>query len=344
MKRKAVRKFIRSLFSSTRKIIWLIIFSVLVVLASWWLSRNYYTRLDTSEVDGYYEFLKKNAKPADELTLTLGLEEKDGIEAALDKAGLKKNDNLQTAMERMKVGMGLGEYDISMGYGPQEKPPGFVTNYNGQYMIITISDKVQLRREQVSVLVHELSHISVWALDKSGGMGEGGAQERLVDTSGFFRGQGVLTLNGQTDSLSASGDGGYSSEKKIFGYLKPEQFGYLLARYCAEHGIPAGSAGSFLGPAGRKYFDTGQAYLERRPGGLPKATGAPTGVYWCPNCQQRNTVDLSKEDTDIQCTKCSNYLKKHNLWDPPLRLLGQSAGKALELVFAQLDRVAANIP
>lgn len=322
MKRKTLRKIGRSLFAFIKKTVRLIIFTAVLALAFFWFSKNAYTPVDTAEIDRFYDDLKHRAAPADVLTLSLGLDQDDSIQQAMEQVGMKPVDNLPVALGRLQGAMGLGQYPIELVYGDQEKPPAFVTNYNGERMTITVSDKVKLRREQLSLLVHELSHISVWELDRSFGMDEGkNDKERLVDTSGFFRGQGILTLNGLTDTTSLNSEGGYSTEQKLFGYLKPEQFGYLLARYCAEHGIPAYRVEPFLTLAGRKYFGIGAEYLKRTPLAAAKPSGKAAGVYWCPQCGQRIPVDLSKDSPGIRCTNCSFYFKTQSEWAIRLREL-----------------------
>ncbi len=295
-----------------------LIFISFLIFLGFRVSKNRSTvTIDTTEVDRYYDLLKNLSKPATALTLSLGVGEKDKLEIALD---------------RLKTAMGLAEYDIRLVYGNQEKPPAFVTNINQQRMIITVSKKVTERREQLNLLVHELGHVAVWTLDKGIPIGteaqEGSGKsilggcnpEKVVDCMGFFRGQGILTLNGLTEKTTVVPGEGSSTEKKSFGYLQPEEYGYLLARYCAEHGIPASSIAPFLEPAARKYFNIARN-LDKPTLKSAQSQGPATGIYWCPKCGQESTVELSRGSQDIQCLQCGAYLKTQTWLDKTAGLL-----------------------
>lgn len=303
-----------------RKIVYLLLIAPAAVYAGLWVSVNYFTEIDTAEVDRYYDLLKKHAKPASGLTLSLGVEEDGDLQIGLDR--------LQDAMG------GLGKYDIDLVYGDQESPPAFVENVNNEYMTITVSRKIKQRREQLNVLVHELSHISVWSLEPSLIMRCGDEQssdksifkgcnlEKVVDASGMFRGQGIVTLNGLTDEVMFIPGMEYSTTQKMYGYLKPEEFGYLLARYCAEHGISPHAIEPFLGPTGRKYFAIGKNYLKRHPLSPEKTAGTAEGIFWCPKCGNKITVSLAgPRPPEIHCPRCLFHKKTEPWWEPAAEFL-----------------------
>jgi hypothetical protein len=216
-------------------------------------------RVETAEIDRYYNLLLKSKKPGKSLILDLGLSESEKPEEAL---------------RRLQAAMGLENENISLAFRDQETPPGLIEKQSGNFgqrdeYTIFLSRSLRQRREQVNVLVHELCHIYVWQLDPKIFMA--GDQEKLVDLAGIFLGFGVLTLNGLTDEYRVNPDGGYRTEQKFFGYLKPEQFGYLLARFCAERGISEEEAFSGLSPAAKKYYRIGKASYNRQNGksGIP---------------------------------------------------------------------------
>lgn len=344
MKPKTVKKLVRRTASGIAGLIrraFLIAFlAVLFVLAWAWFSRHFYTPVDTAEVDVLYDLVASKQPPAEALTLSLGLDVNEALRAEIETSGVPSKDELPIALKRLIGAMGLERYAISLVYGDQLKPPAFITNVNNQLMTITVSRQVRLRREQFNLLVHELSHVSVWVMDPGTTLGEGSLTlEHTVDTSGFFRGQGVLTLNGVTDDVSMNGEGGYSTEKKVYGYLKPEQFGYLLARYCLEHGIPAHRVEPFLESAGRKYFEIGQEALKRSP---PKnlRRGLPAkGLLWCPHCAERFTVDLSLNREHVQCPKCSFVIRRDNPLGPANRFLARVWDRTDAYLHERLDPV-----
>lgn len=246
-----------------------------------------YQKIDTSEIDAYYDLLSKHAKPAKDFVLNLGM---------------KEDDNLQLAIDRLKSVIGLGDYKIWLAHHDAEKPPAYIKDLGYGDMGILISTRIKERREAINLLVHELGHIYVWRLASS--VFGKCDQEKLVDCSGVFLGLGVLMLNGLTDEVNLLPGEGYETRKKFFGYLKPEQFGYLLARYCAEHGIAENAIKPFLGPTGRKYFNIGGNYLKRSGYGVNKSAGPITGIYWCSECGSFTRVPLSGKIEYVKCPKC----------------------------------------
>jgi hypothetical protein len=201
--------------------------------------------INTAEIDNYYDLLSEYEHPGKELVVDLGMRDTDGLEAAIDK---------------LKVIMGLKDARIGLGFHNEEKPPAYIKK-EGEDMTVFVSTKITNRREEINLLAHELSHIYVWRLKQS----VFGAcnQEKLVDCASVFLGLGVLTLNGLTDEYNVSADGSYETRKRTFGYLEPNQFAYLLARYCADHNIKDDAVKPYLGQAGRKYFKFGSAYLKK---------------------------------------------------------------------------------
>ena len=233
---KAKAKKIRNIKRSIKKIFRLFLTAAVVYAAVVLLLprmpqvRQYFQRfgvcrIDTSEADKYYDLLSRHAPKGKGLILDLGLKDKDG---------------LQTAVDRIKEAMGLSGYRIWLAHHDAEKPPAYIKQLGGGDIGILLSKKVTDRREELNLLVHELGHIYVWKLDPS--IFGKCDQEKLVDCSGVFLGLGPVVLNGLTDETRLSLEG-YETRKKSFGYLKPEQFWYLLARYCAEEGISQGEIG-----------------------------------------------------------------------------------------------------
>ncbi|MCX5667817.1 MAG: hypothetical protein NTY34_05870 [Candidatus Omnitrophica bacterium] len=211
-----------------------------------YLNRLTFVPIDTAEIDAYYDLLSEHKRSGKELVVDLGMSDADGLEVAIDK---------------LKAKMGLSDVRIGLGFHNEEKPPAYIKK-EGDDMTVFVSTRITNRREEINLLAHELSHIYVWKLKES--IFGACNQEKLVDCASVFLGLGVLTLNGLTDEYTVSPDGGYETRKKTFGYLEPNQFAYLLARYCAEHNIKDDAVKPYLGPAGRKYFKVGSRYLRKR--------------------------------------------------------------------------------
>ncbi len=275
MKKKTIRKMIY----------FLAVFMVAVPLFAW-VYANYFIVLDTAEVDGYYDLLSKYEKPGSDLVLDLGVRE---------------NDSLQLAANRLKSVMGLGMCSVSLSYNDIEKPPAYITD-DGKYSLkISLSNRLKGKKEQIGVLVHELSHAYVTRLDNPAFAKCD--QERLVDCAGVFLGLSALTLNGLTDDFLFT-PGGYETERKFFGYIKPEQFGYLFARYAVENGVPPGRIISYLKWAGRKYFMIGLNYLKRKGGALALSGRTVGAAYWCRQCGSLIRSSFDDRIKGAKCPKC----------------------------------------
>jgi len=252
-----------------------------------WVHSIFFTDIDASSADRYYDLLTECGKPSKEIVLDLGI---------------KDDGDLRVAVDRIKRVMGLGDRVIGLGYDDNEKPPAHIENINGA-ITIYLSRKVSQKREQVNVLTHELCHIYVWDLDKA--ELEGYDEEKVVDSAGVFLGLGILMLNGLTDDVSFAPGGEYRTEKKFFGYITPEEIGYLLARYCADHGVAEGNVMPFLGSAGKKYFEIGYNYLARQGAKTIRPSGGVTGIYWCPECGTPIRVPLEGRIRELKCQECS---------------------------------------
>jgi hypothetical protein len=165
---------------------------------------------------------------------------------------------------------------------------------------------VKEEREVLNLLVHELGHIYVW--DLKGSVFAKCDQEKLNDCAGAYLGLGVVMLNGFTNEFGLLPGEGYESKVKEFGYLKPEQVGYLTARYCAEHAVPPGAVRPFLNRYGRRYFDRGLEHLRRSRPTPDKPAAKVTGLCWCPACGARNEFALGDDTSGAKCARCGGRL------------------------------------
>ncbi|MBU1122638.1 MAG: hypothetical protein ABIH71_00095 [Candidatus Omnitrophota bacterium] len=164
-------------------------------------------KIDTTEIDTYYDLLSEYKQSGKDLVVDLGIND---------------TDTLPIVINKLKNVMGLRNARIGFAYHNEEEPPAYIRR-QGDEMTVFVSTKIKERREEISLLAHELSHIYVWRLKPSiFGMWD---QEKLVDCASVFLGLGVVALNSVTDEYTVSPDGGrYEILKKTFGYLKPEQF------------------------------------------------------------------------------------------------------------------------
>jgi hypothetical protein len=257
---------------TVKRIIYLLVLFPAVIFVLSWAYMNNFIKIDTKEVDRYYDILSRHGKAP------------GGIVFKLD---ISEEDSLQTVVDKIKSAMGLKNYSLWVGYGDTGGRPAFITAVAPGIMTITLSRKVEQRREQINVLIHELSHIYVWAIDKS--LLKDCDEERFTDCAGVFLGLGIPILNGLTDETFFMPGGEYYSEKRMYGYVRPEQLGYLLARYCDERGIPYSKIKPYLSSTGRKYFNVGHNYLKRS-----RAAGKKQYEEMAPRADQGVNAQIGK--------------------------------------------------
>ncbi len=275
IKKKALRTFVLAAF-----------FLALAAISISWVYGNFFLEIDTGEIDLCYELLLKKGTASSDLILDLGVRE---------------SSDLQLAVDRIKKAMALKDYDIWLSYHGDSTPPAYIER-KGPFLTIYFSTQIEQLREKINVLIHEIGHVYVWGL---GGIPSGYDEEKVVDSSGVFLGLGIPVLNGFTDVTSIGGMGEYRKEKKFYGYLTPDEFGYLMARYCAENGVYDGNVSAFLNHSGRKYFSRGRNYLARNNPGLRGEGTKKTGAFWCPECGQFNRIDISSKISVLRCSNCA---------------------------------------
>ncbi len=256
---KAEEKKSRKFRRTVKKAFNFFLILVLVSIAAVWLILNYskvqsvvdrftIASIDTSDMDLFYELLAQEMPPGRKL---------------LNDRDLAAANDLTAATQKLQDAMGLSNYSINLEQHTETSPPGYIRQ-EGNNITIFLSTKLASKREQICVLVHELGHIYVWALPRTFSVFD---QEKLVDTSCMFLGMGVLYLNGMKDEFTSLPEGGYQSEKKTFGYLTPEQFGYLLARYGKDRGIAESDLKQHLNDTGWRYYKIGRNYLKKKTEG-----------------------------------------------------------------------------
>jgi len=231
---------------TVKRIFYFLIFALLAFTAGSLLYMRLTPGMDTKEADYYYDLLSGHEKPAPGMIFDLGI---------------KADDTLEDSFKKLMKIYGFKGSGIILSRTNNEKPPAKIIDHGYGALEIQLSKKVVERREQINVLIHELCHIYVWHLDRSvyGKCDE----EKLTDAMGVYIGLGVFILNGLTDEVFFLPGGEYGTEKKFFGYLKPEEFGYLVARFAMDHNIPEATVMQHLNPTGKKYFSFGLAQLKR---------------------------------------------------------------------------------
>lgn len=230
-----------------RKLLYLAIIATAVYTASVFFYSQYFHTIDTKEIDLYYDMLSKHQRPSSGIVFDMGSDHGSSLDATF---------------KRLCESFGFSGFTLVLTRTKDASRPARIIRNEFGSVEVRLSERITQRREQVNVLIHELCHIYVWRLDpKIFGRCD---QEKLTDCAGVFLGFGIPILNGLTDEFILIPGGGFESQSKFFGYLKPEQFGYLLARYAKDHNIPNADIIEHLNDAGKKYFSLGSDHLKKK--------------------------------------------------------------------------------
>ena len=230
-----------------KRMFYMIIAGVILYVAGVFFFSRSMSVMDTKEIDLYYDLLTKHERTSGKLIYDLGISE---------------GSSLEDAFKKLSAIFGFEGSPMMLTRTNQERPPAKIIDHGYGAIEIQLSKSIADRREQINVLVHELCHIYVWHLDQS--VFAKCDQEKLTDCMGVHLGLGVLILNGLTDDVFFLPGGEYESRSKFFGYLKPEEFGYIVARFTTENNIRENDVMNHLSPTGKKYFRIGLENIKNK--------------------------------------------------------------------------------
>lgn len=113
--------------------------------------------------------------------------------------------------------------------------PGRIELSDSDDFFIELQSDYRRRYEQVAaILAHEIAHIFCHRLKIS--IGNTFEDEVLTDTAAAYLGAGVPILNAFTEESDYTADTPNRMRQQCFGYITPDEFGYVLAKRHAAFG------------------------------------------------------------------------------------------------------------
>ncbi|MBU1121649.1 MAG: hypothetical protein KKF54_02990 [Candidatus Omnitrophica bacterium] len=267
-----------------------IIISLLIFSFYRWVYPYYFTKIKTNEIDKFYSFLSMHQDS--------GLNKNIII-----KLGVKNANDFYALVEQLKKAMGLDYCNIHISIHAEDKPPAYIKTIGYNNYEISISRTLKTKHERIGAFIHELGHIYKTKLNIP--FEYNYDEERLIDCICIHLGFGMFLMNNITDEEIYIPGVAHQSEKRFFGYLKPEQFGYLFARYLKENRVELGNIKPFLTRGAHRYFKIGSNYLTRK-NKYRISNNRIDGLYGCVKCKSFLKFPIDREISTIRCPNCNN--------------------------------------
>lgn len=192
--------------------------------------------------------------------------------------------------------------------------PGRIELSDSDDFFIELHAEYRRRYEQVAaILAHEVAHIFCHRLKIS--IGDTFEDEVLTDTTAVYLGAGVPILNAFTDESDYSAEASNRRRQQCFGYITPDEFGYLLAKRHSTFGDDPSS--HLTTTPGTEAYKCGRdrALQDLRPPlrSAPLASRAAFHVkrrfmsevlFDCPTCFQRLRLPTGRGAISVRCATC----------------------------------------
>ena len=196
--------------------------------------------------------------------------------------------------------------------------PGRIELSNSDDFFVELHSDYRRQYEQVAaILVHEVAHIFCHRYKLS--IGNTFEDEVLTDTTAVYLGAGVPILNAFTEESDCSPETPNGKKVSYFGYITPDEFGYLLAK---RHSTFGDDPTSFLKTSpGNEAYKCGRERAQRDF--CPPLLSAPLFarvafrakryltsevVFGCPTCFQRLRLPTRRGTILVKCPTCHDRL------------------------------------
>jgi hypothetical protein len=192
--------------------------------------------------------------------------------------------------------------------------PGRIELSDSDDFFIELHADYRRRYEQVAaILAHEVAHIFCHRLKLS--IGDTFQDEVLTDTTATYLGAGVPILNAFTEESAYSPETPNLRKQQCFGYITPDEFGYLLAK---RHSLFGEDPAPFLTTTpGTEAYRCGReraqqdlrpplrsAPLAARAAYRMKRAFTKTILFDCPTCFQRLRLPTGRGEISVRCPNC----------------------------------------
>ena len=209
---------------------------------------------------------------------------------------------------RLRIG------SVVVTFVPNLDRPGRIELSSSDDFFIELHSDFRRRYEQVAaILAHEVAHIFCHRLKLSiGGTFE---DEILTDTTAVYLGAGVPILNAFTEERDYSAETLNQKKQQCFGYITPDEFGYLLAKRHLTFGDDPASFLKTTPGTGAYKCGRERAQLDFCPPLLSAPMAARAAfrirrcftsevIFGCPVCFQRLRLPTGRGAISVRCPTC----------------------------------------
>ena len=191
---------------------------------------------------------------------------------------------------------------VIVNYSATLTSPGRVELGLGNEFFVELHAKYRSKLNAVAgILAHEITHIFLHRLGAS--WQDQKTNEILTDTTASYLGFGVTILNATNYSNKIAGKP-TETTLEYFGYLSPDEFGYLLAR--RDDAFNLNSRGKIGRPQWRKAYDNGLRKMRREQNKRPFL---PRPWYEKFFTQLIKRKVSAADKVKLECLKCSKNLR-----------------------------------
>jgi hypothetical protein len=191
---------------------------------------------------------------------------------------------------------------VIVNYSATLSSPGRVELSRGNEFFVELHANYRRKINAVAgILSHEIAHVFLHRFGASCKYQI--TNEILTDTTAAYLGFGVTIMNA---SVYRSKNAGKSTETTLeyFGYLSPDEFGYLLAR--RDDAFNLNSRGKIGRPQWRKAYDNGLRKMRREQNKRPFLPRPWYEIFFTQLIKRKVSA---ADKVKLECLKCSKNLR-----------------------------------
>lgn len=191
---------------------------------------------------------------------------------------------------------------VIVNYSATLSSPGRVELSRGNEFFVELHANYRRKKNAVAgILSHEIAHIFLHRFGAS--WEDQKTNEILTDTTAAYLGFGVTIMNA---SVYRTKNAGNSTETTLeyFGYLSPDEFGYLLAR--RDDAFNLNSRGKIGQPQWRKAYDNGLRKMRREQNERPFLPRPWYEKFFTKLIKRKVSAS---DKVKLECLKCSKNLR-----------------------------------
>lgn len=279
----------------------IILFSSLIYIFIRFIYPRYFQRIDIKNIEGFIEYLdyKLNGQNFP-LILRLGI-----------SGRMAPQKWAEIVTRRILILMGHKDVSVAIKFVNLDlRTSGRIHTLDYFHFDVELSNAVKDNYTYiVSILVHELTHLYMNRnMLYRDGVEMTHTNEVLTEVASIYLGFGTQVLNSIVDEEIVIPGLYYESKKHFFGYIKPEQFGYIFAKFLFERGILIKNLDKYLSPGAMRHLKIGHHYLLRNRGRDTFNYKEGLAIIPCSNCEKFLRFPANDRKLQLRCKNCNNIM------------------------------------